>query len=307
VKTCLTIFLVILSLFVSGQTNVYHPFPDSNATWCDKYIANQGCINMSFDSASNTYQLAGDTSINGLTYHKLLHYYAYYDNCSPYYFTDIGTEYIRQDVSQKKVWWFFPGTQRDTILYDFNLNVGDTITAALEYWAAGTSFIVSSIDSILINGNYRKRFNYFPQGMQTCFASMVEGIGGLHGLKFIPSNCFEYFPYLTRFVQDSQVLYTDSFFTSLCYDFVASVNENIEESHEKFSPNPFHLATTLELNGKLENVVLIVYDSFGQQVKRQKINSQSTTINRDRLNAGIYFYQITNDKGLLKSGKLVIE
>ncbi len=308
-KYYLIVFLLAFSFSVFGQANVYHPFPDSNATWCSMWVASTGCLGGFLDSTVDTYQLNGDTLINGLTYHKLYHYLANYDNCPPPWTSaSIGKIYLRQEAIQKKVWIFDVASQHEEIFYDFNLNIGDTIDQGEQCWAyGGFKYKVFLIDSVLINGNYRKRFNYFPLGDSGCISSMVEGIGALHGLTFQPSTCFEYFPYLTSFIENNQALYVDSFRTSTCYDFLLDIDESSNQKILSVYPNPFHSSTLFELSYGFQNAELKVYNSVGINVLQLKINSPITILNRNNLISGFYYFQITNSNQIIANGKLIVE
>ncbi len=68
-------------------------------------------------------------------------------------------------------------------------------------------------------------------------------------------------------------------------------------------PNPF--TTRLTLNtGVNEQTTVSLYNFLGQQVLR-KTFTNSTTINAEQLTDGIYFYELRNSKGTLKTGKVV--
>ena len=75
----------------------------------------------------------------------------------------------------------------------------------------------------------------------------------------------------------------------------------------KVFPNPFQSSATLQLNSYSENTELKIYNALGEQVRHQKIISQFTPINRERLSDGIYFFQVTHSKGQLTNGKFMIE
>lgn len=299
-KKLLIVFMFLMTLTASAQTSIYHPFPDSNATWC-AYAASNNSGQLSETYA--TYELNGQAIINGIMYNRLLQY-----KYLPSSAIDTTTLFIRQDIALKKVWIYIPSTNSDTILYDFNLQVGDTLNQR-EYWAINFGpldyWIVSSIDSILIDGNYRKQFHYSRTSNPTCFSSMIEGIGADHGLLFLPQTCFEYFAALRAFYQSGTLLYGDSLYP--CHDFTAGVTEIKIKKSISISPNPFHSSAQLEFNFDFANAELQIYNTLGLQVRKQKIISPTTTINRDGLKDGIYYYQIINYKGNLTSGKFVIE
>ncbi len=310
-KTRLTLLLLTISVSVFGQTSVYHPFPDSNATWCAEICGNQGN-----DLNEATYQLNGQVLINGNLYNRMLHYERSCYGvgtcyCGSINGIDTTTYYVWQDTTQKKVWLYYPSTNSDTIFLDFDLHVGDTIDARKAYWARqfqSGDVIVSFIDSVLVGSQYRTRYNYT---YQTFVNSMIEGIGPTHGFFYDANKGYDYLTTLNMFSQNNQIFYP--FYSSdtsgmgqHCHDFALNNEEIFAGSSSKIFPNPFHQTATLDLNNIFEGE-LKIYNTFGQQVRRQKINSQTITINRDGLGDGLYFFQVTNDNGTLTSGKLMIE
>lgn len=74
-------------------------------------------------------------------------------------------------------------------------------------------------------------------------------------------------------------------------------------------PNPFHQSATVEINdGKLHNVELKVIDIFGRTViSILNIQTNVTSINRENLINGIYFFQLIEEEKIIASGKLIIK
>ncbi|MDO9185136.1 MAG: T9SS type A sorting domain-containing protein [Bacteroidia bacterium] len=83
-------------------------------------------------------------------------------------------------------------------------------------------------------------------------------------------------------------------------------------------PNPFNTSATLEIKGAVGNgnVALVVYDMVGREVKNIPLsNSQSNTtqsgvsftIDRNELSNGMYFYKVSNEDGVIGSGKFSIQ
>lgn len=74
-------------------------------------------------------------------------------------------------------------------------------------------------------------------------------------------------------------------------------------------PNPFHDKTSLQIkNVELKNPRLILLDVTGKMV--DEIYSTTTneiTIYRNQLNAGIYFYQLFDDKIEVATGKIIVQ
>ncbi|MGP8214038.1 MAG: hypothetical protein ACLQQ4_00605 [Bacteroidia bacterium] len=178
-KILLTIFLPTLFLTASAQVNVYHPFPDSNAYW--KENSGSSAIPPGYCDCYG-YKLSGDTVINGIVYHKLYSVGGIYSSNASlcgvegtvsHYSNFYGA--LREDSAKHIYLCCTTGLgAKDSLLYDFNLKVGDTLK---QYNSNATINYVSSIDSILIDGNYRKQF-IIGGG----YNSIIEGIGSMQGL-----------------------------------------------------------------------------------------------------------------------------
>ena len=74
-------------------------------------------------------------------------------------------------------------------------------------------------------------------------------------------------------------------------------------------PNPITENATIKINQKINSgkCVFAVYSIFGQLVNSQIIENGEATFKKDNLNAGIYFYRLTENNQSIASGKLVIE
>ena len=68
-------------------------------------------------------------------------------------------------------------------------------------------------------------------------------------------------------------------------------------------PNPFSTQLTFSLAYNEQKIVSL-YNFLGKQVLQQTFIN-SATINTEQLAEGIYFYELRNNKGTLKTGKLV--
>ena len=85
---------------------------------------------------------------------------------------------------------------------------------------------------------------------------------------------------------------------------ITAVNESaIKNENVSPFPNPFSNQLTFSLAHNGQTTVSL-YNFLGQQVMQQTFTN-STTINTAQLADGIYFYQLMNDKRIIKSGKLI--
>jgi hypothetical protein len=74
-------------------------------------------------------------------------------------------------------------------------------------------------------------------------------------------------------------------------------------------PNPMTNATTLKLKGQpLENGQLVITDALGKTVKvMANIQTKNILIEKEEMNAGIYFYHLTDNNKIVAAGKLIVE
>src|SRR4051812_38252547 len=105
----LLLFYFVSSNGVKAQANVYHPFPDSNATWCCSYMFT---VNTDCYYGYSTFTLKGTQTINNILYSRMLHHdSSAHEQCIPplvYYGSTVYTDtfFIRQDTLRKTVWIF---------------------------------------------------------------------------------------------------------------------------------------------------------------------------------------------------------
>jgi hypothetical protein len=84
-------------------------------------------------------------------------------------------------------------------------------------------------------------------------------------------------------------------------------HDNLGNSISVF-PNPFSNSTTIQTTKPLQNASLFIYDILGKQVKKmQNISGNEIIITRAYLQNGLYFFKLTDSKGLIGNGKIIIE
>jgi hypothetical protein len=298
-KNLLLLSLITVTFSIKAQTSVYHPFPDSNAVW--NFHFQWYCFANGTADEYYSITFSGDTTISSQTYHKLNTPFVRSFSTGICGGSLIGYKgAIRQDTVARKIFFVPPSDSAEQLLYDFNMQVGDTIQGYLDYF--GLPAIIQSIDSILIGNSFRKRWNLSCYGIQ-----VIEGIGNTYGLiEYLPGCATDFPDYtLTCFSQNEETLYPDM--TSNC-ELITSVKSISGRGIvATLSPNPFNSTATFTVNIHLGNTELKIYNALGKQVRQQRINSLSTTIHRDRLSNGIYFYQVTSDNKQVVSGKFAIE
>lgn len=303
-KKLLLLVAALTSMTAKSQTSAYHPFPEDTATWVTDIYYNT-CMGY---CSSTFYEMRGDTIINGNTYNKI-----YNRNGNFYYMPTpnpplVGASFsgcsyvgaIRQDSINEKVYFIDSTLSTDTLLYDFNLSIGDTVQSWYIKWGWQYQLIVTSIDSIFLNGSYHKRINF----NQCCQNSIIEGVGWageLFGLNAV-SNM-----YVALACFNGNVIVQEAFITECSIPLNCSINVDIiEQTESKFFylfPNPFSDKLNFTYNNnKLSEI--IIYDIASRKLLQQKFTN-SITLSTEQLARGIYFYEVQCGSSLCKKGKLV--
>ena len=203
--------------------------------------------------------------------------------------------YIRED--NKIV--FFQNTNQNCIdtLYNFNLNIGDTIYENVCGW----KFNIYDVDTVYIAGKKRR-----TQHVDFCNIENYEGVGSNEGLLgpcyFCRTGVVDY---LLCYYKNGELLYHNPNFESSCYINTLGISDN-KISGLKVYQNPATNKLIIKIPETYKNVSLIIYNLLGKKILQTKINSLSTQLALTDLNAGVYLYLIKNKRKILSSGKIII-
>src|SRR6185312_11824461 len=310
-------FLVLSSSFFNyceAQFSTYHPFPSSNARWSEVFNG----YNNAWYSQYYNYYLRGDTVVNGKTYFKL-------DMCGGYETDGISTLWqsydylfclLREDTTAKRIYASFKPTLgiTDTLLYDFNLNLGDTLPPAYNNHMGFKNY-VKAIDSILIGTHYRKQF-IITNVVDSLYweDSIIEGIGSTQGL-FTPilMQFGEAAYWLLCFKENDTTVYPSLNYS--CQDFILNI-PNVTKAETNFTiyPNPSNGNFTISFSRPVPMAIGVVsgsqtievYNILGEKVYSHQfvIPNSQFLINLNVQPNGIYLYRvITEDGSLIGEGK----
>lgn len=279
-KKIFILFLFSISQ-VFAQTNVYHTFPDSNAHW---NIFSAGGCNFSFVGmqAEYTIQLSGDTNIQSINYHKLsipTRKFTYSSNCpNPgiYYSRSEYVGAVRQDVNAKKVYIIPSNNTTEQLLYDFTMQVGDTLKG---YLSALQNDVVVSIDSVLVGSAYRKRWVVNP-----CYQIyLIEGVGSTFGLIEKSYGCIlDLNSYvITCFKQEGNTLYPSTVGTCETITDFKEVQNYDDKIDIRIENSMIYISTNQALQG------FKLYDALGRILAAN--HEHDTT----------YMLNLSNYKGLV--------
>lgn len=296
-KKILLIAAIFITLSTKAQTSVYHPFPDSSAIW-NFHFSVPFCPPGSIDSYYS-FTLTGDTIINSQTYHKLEIPFVQsiaLGSCTPSIFSGYKGA-IRQDTAMRKVFIVPPTTTIEELLYDFNMQVGDTVRGYIEPFFFPDA--IDAIDSVLIGNSYHKRWIIDPWAQ----IYLIEGVGSTYGLiESIPGGLIDApLDTLTCFMQNGQPLLPDT--TTTCELITGFENIYIDNSLVLVSPNPFSNLLSFTSNSH-EILEVNLYDIASKKLINQKF-THSISLNTQQLATGIYLYEIRSKDGSFSKGKVL--
>lgn len=155
--------------------------------------------------------------------------------------------------------------------------------------------------------------------------SLYNGLIGFNGLQAdwiystIEFPCLavkKSFPFFVKFTFISDSIETNKegwmIDDILIYNagYCTGINEVGYSSKVSVSPNPFSKKTTLQVGNDytLKNGTLTVMDFLGRPVvKYQNIDNNSVNIEKGDLRSGVYFYNLSDMKNLIGTGKLIIQ
>ena len=293
-----TTFLISLLFITTAFSQSYIPLPTSGVVW--RQLDRDGDVGICFD-----YQITilGDTIINSMVYQKLLksgvEKIANGSACGAYFNTiDRRAGYFRNDSINQKVWYINPafGINNDTLLYDFDLQIGDTLKNW--YLTDNYHFIVDSLEYVILGGKSRKKFYLDDLCGGATDPVIIEGIGSNFGL-LSSMICYMDLSYSLLCMKDSlQTIYPDS---SYICDLVTSIEEHQSKVEEiQIYPNPTTGSFLIEDMERIENIQL--YNNLGQLVKEVETHDGSINIKE---NSGIYFLKVIYNDGKVAFGKVV--
>jgi hypothetical protein len=289
-----TLFLFVSAAF-RAQSWIYHPFPADSAVWMEDHVDSDG-----YHTFRRTY-LLGDTLIGGLNYKKLYETTTPMAMFAPVPFGDanyIGA--LRDDILSRKVYFKDPYSA-ETLLFDFTLPVGGIATID-NYVCSGSidTILVTSIDSVLVNGSYSKRFHLAaPAGSWCTPGNIIEGVGGDAGFREFFTGGFEFSnQLLCMSVKKVNVYPSGSMYTSYNCAYAVGIAE-LENGKLKLTiaPNPaadnIHLSVRCDSGYDLE-----LSDERGMLVySRKDLQGSGPDIDLSGFANGMYFIRLTEKDG----------
>ena len=256
------------------------------------------------------YKFLGDTLINDIDYLKVFNT----SDSLEIAWTLYG--FIRE-TEDKEV--FFRNLEdSEGLLYDFDAEINDTIylintTSEFEYMDT-MAIVVSDIDSIEINGTYKKKYILKTNiiGSEEGEEIWIEDIGNIAG-PFINGALLAGLSgatYSLLCVYNDQELIYSSPYKDDCYYNTVSIEVFNFPSSITVYPNPVSSISYINLhlqNINLTDCFIEVINVYGERVKIIDIHGETRIkIMNQHFASGLYFLILRNDNKILTTQKIIL-
>jgi hypothetical protein len=255
----------------------------------------------------NEYRFEKDTFFNSNTYHKIIKTEIDRTTSLGCGFPPLATitnstfGFIRNDSLNKLLWLRLPNSNTDTLFYDFDLTIGDTLS---NFYMTDNSYIqvVDSVDTVLLGNRYRKKFYISSICGPNEIDFLIEGIGANTGFAFnLGSSCAlaGSINKLECHGDSTATIYIGQ--NSSCVLTSTSVEVNETSAINLIaSPNPS--SGSFNINTKLEINRIELYSIQGK--KLDELDTQQTKWSLPKSD-GIYLLRIETSSGQIITKKLI--
>lgn len=298
-------FALILAFHTSVKSQVYYPFPTGNVNW-NIYFVNS-CDESPAKKYLLRYAIHGDTLINKITYHRLCLESG--DSLSPKIRPVGGIRELNKKIYYFGETYIRSSNDEEYLLYDFTKQIGDTI----KHNSRGSFYsVVLAIDSILIDGHYRKIYEVDNHWFYHNPDYIVEGIGSiLNGLlghiSDIPTCGSHYWEHIC-FREGGVVKYLNPSFSECFPDnLYASVNPFRFDEDITIFPTVTDKELIIQNNTGWNNLFVRITDLNGRIIKQELMSEKRSNIEIPEV-SGLFNVVITDLKGkIVKSEKIIVK
>jgi hypothetical protein len=319
-KRLLILALILHSFQSNGQKL---RFTDANNHWFVKMSG--GGTPQDYYICRSKYSYSGDTIIQNKTYKILFDTTRTLSGPAAfnYFIWNQISCFIREDTLLNKVFMRFsngmPGylDTSEVVLYDYNLQLGDTFNITYSNNPKHFCCNVVQIDSILINNTYHRKWRLnilhaVSSQTSTPYYDVIEGVGCLHSPWFpiYPvtfENNWTLYCFSNNTITQSSVSIVNSY--SAC-DSIVLVGVNDLPINQRIGvfPNPIEANSKITFPDYLTGILRIT-DITGKIVVADKLNNKKEiSIGKYPLNGGIYYFTVSVEKrDKVYKGKFLVQ
>lgn len=273
--------LVIIALTsvwsLSGQSlNLLN----SNKLWSNLIswrTSNPNCC-----SQTNLIKFSGDTTIESMTYKKVIQSY---DSLKSKWDL-IG--FVREEPLSGL--YFRNLDEQEGLLYKYNLQLKDTFTIVNTYlplMVQSIEVFVKDIDSVSINDTYKSRYMV---GTKFNTDTLIEDLGSLQGIM-LPCCFLISQKELLCYYENDVLVYKNSNYDRCYYNTLTTSINQVESRRFKIYPNPSQQEITI-LFADDKYRIFSIYNGLGCQLNVINFNGTEYKLDISKYPPGIYYVTV---------------
>jgi hypothetical protein len=309
------LFLFSILFSVIGFSQSYRPLLKEGNKWYEKHLEYH--VGWPSPIYRSYIFINGEETKNGIVYKKLFsNLYCYasdvYNPCVPTGNPDVFYKLLREDVNERKIYYYDEETDSDVLLYDFSLNEGDTHPSNFPFVLMHSGYGDIIIDKIVqgtvfdidVKAFEVNRYSFYNNSQTRIY----EGIGSDAGLLYNPGFSPPLRPSLEPdldFDMHWLECFEDTESGKSCQsNFVLSLKENPVKS--AFSLIRTTNRDVFKIIGKSQEKLQVqFYDFSGKLLETKNVNSNEDFYLNNISQNGIFLYKITSSNSIM-TGKIVI-
>ncbi len=240
-----------------------------------------------------------DTMVNGVTY-KIVYYHYRVDDYKDPEVNKKSFFFIRQDTLNHRLYKLSAGpNDKESLWYDFNASVGDTVNQDAEKTYGAGSPVVVDKDTIIKPYNQSIRYQSLEWWYNACGVqvAMLDGIGTTEGFSTpiahleSPGGC------LVCYSKKGRMVYSGSLDYQFC-DKITGIKERLASRKKTFSvyPNPVSRdQKLLTIKGEFpKKQQLVLFDAVGNILYQFIVEGTNPKIILPELQTGLYYLKVEN-------------
>lgn len=244
------------------------------------------------------FQIEGDSLVDSISYSKI---WVSFDSLATLTFQGLLRE-------ESNVVYYIPPNLSEGILYDFNLEIGDT-TMVKNIFCGDEEIpiIVINVDTVEYFGISRKRWQLDSDGGIEEY--WVEGIGSLNGPLYTKYwYCIVCPVWEVLCFHNNDILGYIIPYETDCYQNTVGVNENNDKNDFSIKPNPVKKGNPIYIETNSIPNSISIFNSSGVLIKKlNQIRDKIIRIETNDFKPGMYFIRITTTGDRIKTQKILIE
>ena len=293
------LFIAVLLIYGISSSQDYIPLLQEDNAWSVDVLWSDFGGNLWIETQQIT--ISGTATFNNKTYQIINN-------------NDGASCYLREE--NKKIYFYSELNDNEFILYDFDLQLGDSFslpTQEIFTCTYGEGYYqlenaeVTNITTVFVAGENRKmiEFNYYAPLFGQEF--WIEGIGSLRGIE--PGGNFESDGLggtnLVCFSKNGETTFFND--ATSCDNTTLSINNHELLKNILVYPNPINKTSLLQLPLEAEIDQLVIYDIYGRMINDETITREYYTLKAMNYPSGLYLYQVLRKGNIIKTDQFIVK